>query len=184
MSHHGHGVSDYLRLDCLLNSLFKFVTGKMPKLCTTDSLWEHYSDVIMGTMASQITSFTSVYSSVDSGADQRKHQSSASLAFVWGIPVNSPHKWPVTRKMLPSSWKITGDQWRAWHHPRDTLTDGPVLLGFVWAPASIHSKNGISVFISLILLIAHVYKMWKNPVSYCFWSCLAWNFLSKYDYTI
>ena len=36
--------------------------------------------------------------------DQRKHQSSASLAFVRGIhrwPVNSPHKWPVTRKMLP-----------------------------------------------------------------------------------
>ena len=39
-----------------------------------------------------------------SGADQRKHQSSASLAFVLGIhrgPVNSPHKWPVTRKMFP-----------------------------------------------------------------------------------
>ena len=37
------------------------------------------------------------------GADQRKHQSSVSLAFVWGIhrsPVNSPHKGPVTRKML------------------------------------------------------------------------------------
>ena len=37
-------------------------------------------------------------------ADQRKHQSSASLAFVWGIhlwPVNSPHKWPVTQKMFP-----------------------------------------------------------------------------------
>ena len=37
-------------------------------------------------------------------ADQRKHQSSASLAFVWGIhrgPVNSPHKWPVARKMFP-----------------------------------------------------------------------------------
>ena len=34
----------------------------------------------------------------------RKHQSSASLAFVRGIhrgPVNSPHKWPVTRKMFP-----------------------------------------------------------------------------------
>ena len=42
--------------------------------------------------------------SVFSGADQSKHQSCASLAFVWGIhlgPVNSPHKWPVTRKMLP-----------------------------------------------------------------------------------
>ena len=55
-------------------------------------------------MASQITSLTFVYSTVYSGADQRKHQSSASLAFVWGIhrgPVNSPHKWPVTRKMFP-----------------------------------------------------------------------------------
>ena len=64
----------------------------------------HYSDVIMGVMASQITSFTSVYSSVYSGADQRKHQSSASLAFVRGIhqwPVNSPHKGPVTWKMFP-----------------------------------------------------------------------------------
>ena len=64
----------------------------------------HYIDVIMGTMASQITSLTIVYLIVHSGADQRKHQSSASLAFVRGIhrwPVNSPHKWPVTRKMFP-----------------------------------------------------------------------------------
>ena len=55
-------------------------------------------------MASQITSLTIVYSTVHSGADQRKHQSSASLAFVWGIhrpPVNSPQKWPVTQKMFP-----------------------------------------------------------------------------------
>ena len=52
-----------------------------------------------------------VYSTVYSDADQRKHQSSASLAFVRGIhrgPVNSPHKWPVTRKMNVSIW------WR--HH--------------------------------------------------------------------
>ena len=65
---------------------------------------KHYNDVIMGAMASQITSLATVYSSVYSDADQRKHQSSASLAFVWGIhrwPVNSPHKWPVTRKMFP-----------------------------------------------------------------------------------
>ena len=65
---------------------------------------EHYDDVIMGEIASQITSLTIVYSAVYSGSDQSKHQSSASLAFVWGIhrgPVNSPHKWPVTRKMFP-----------------------------------------------------------------------------------
>ena len=53
--------------------------------------------------ASQITSLTIVYSTVYSGPDQTKHQSSASLAFVRGIhrgPVNSPHKWPVTWKMF------------------------------------------------------------------------------------
>ena len=64
----------------------------------------HYSDIIMGTMMSQITSLTIVYSIIYSGADQRKHQSSTSLAFVQGIhrrPVNSLHKWPVTRKMFP-----------------------------------------------------------------------------------
>ena len=58
----------------------------------------------MGAIESHITSLTIVYSTIYSDADQRKHQSSASLAFVWGIhrrPVNSPHKWPVTRKMFP-----------------------------------------------------------------------------------
>ena len=44
-----------------------------------------YITVIMGAMASQITSLAIVYSTVYSGADQRKHQSSASLAFVRGI---------------------------------------------------------------------------------------------------
>ena len=58
----------------------------------------------MGAITSQTTSITIVYSLVYSGADARKHESSASLAFVRGIhrgPVNSPHKRPVTRKMFP-----------------------------------------------------------------------------------
>ena len=54
----------------------------------------HYDGVIMGAMASQITGPAIVYSTVYSAANQRKHQSSASLAFVreihWG-PVNFPH---------------------------------------------------------------------------------------------
>ena len=65
---------------------------------------KHYNDVVMGSMASQITSITIVYPTVYSGTDQRKHKSSASLAFVRGNhqrPVNFPHKWPVTRKMCP-----------------------------------------------------------------------------------
>ena len=64
----------------------------------------HYDDVIMIMLASQITSLTIVYSTVYSDVNQRKHQSSASLAFVWEIhrgPVNFPHKGPVTRKMFP-----------------------------------------------------------------------------------
>ena len=64
----------------------------------------NYNDVIMGAMVSQITSLTLVHSIVYSGAEQRKHQNPASLAFVRGInrwPVNSPHKGPVTRKIFP-----------------------------------------------------------------------------------
>ena len=55
-------------------------------------------------MASQIASLTIVYSTVYAGEDQRKYQTSASLAFVLVIrrwPVNSTHKLPVTRKMFP-----------------------------------------------------------------------------------
>ena len=65
---------------------------------------QHCNDVIMGAIAYQVTSLTIVYPIVYSDVDQRKHQSSAALAFGWGIhrgPVNSPHKWPVTRKMFP-----------------------------------------------------------------------------------
>ena len=64
----------------------------------------HYNDVIMSMMASQITSLTTVYSTFYSRRRSRKHQSSASLAFVWGIhhwPVNCPHKRPVMRKICP-----------------------------------------------------------------------------------
>ena len=53
---------------------------------------------------SQIASLMIVYSTIYSGADQRKHQSSTSLAFVRGIhrgPMNSTHEGPVTRKMFP-----------------------------------------------------------------------------------
>ena len=56
----------------------------------------------MSAMAPEITSLTIVYSIVYSGTGQRKHQSFASqLASLRGIhrlPVNSPHKGPVTRK--------------------------------------------------------------------------------------
>ena len=70
----------------LLTLVFAFNNGYIYKkdmwLQLKLMLWVHNSDVIMGTIASQITSLTIIYSTVYSDADQRKHQSSASLAFV------------------------------------------------------------------------------------------------------
>ena len=56
----------------------------------------------MSRMVSQNTSLTIVHLIIYSGTDQRKHQSSVSLAYVQGIhqwPVNSLHKWTVMRKI-------------------------------------------------------------------------------------
>ena len=64
----------------------------------------HYGDVIMSAMGSHTTGLAMVHSTVYSGTDQRKHQSSALLAFVREIhrwPVKSPHTGPVTQKMFP-----------------------------------------------------------------------------------
>ena len=65
---------------------------------------KHHSDVIMGTMASQITSLTIVY---NNRLERRRSKKTSKLR-VTGLcegihrwPVNSPHKGPVTRKMFP-----------------------------------------------------------------------------------
>ena len=71
----------------------------------TMPVWDrHYYDVIMSGMASQIAGVSIVYLTFCSAVDEKKYQSSASMAFVRGIhrwPVNSPHIGPVTRKMFP-----------------------------------------------------------------------------------
>ena len=100
----------------------------------------HHNDVIMSTMASQITSLGIVYSTFYSGADQRKHQRSASLTSVWWIhrwPINSPHKRPVTRKHFPFD-----DVNMEWHCPaknstqkrlgRWIVSSAPKLLSGLW----------------------------------------------------
>ena len=90
-------------------------------LTTISNLHTHYDDAIMGAIASQITSLTIVYSVVYSDAYQRKHQSAASLAFVRGIhrrTVNSPHKWPATRKMFAFGYVIMQLPFRCLHKPK------------------------------------------------------------------
>ena len=76
----------------------------LPSLVDTGDICCHYwQHILVSSLASQITSFEIVYSTVYSSADQRKHQSSASGLCVGNSPepVNSPHKGPVTRKMFP-----------------------------------------------------------------------------------
>ena len=97
----------------------------------------------MGAIASQITSLTIVHSTVNSGTDQRKHQSSTSLAFVRGIhrwPVNSPHKGPVTRKMFPFDDVIMNEicpkvQFSSNKPQQNTIKDVWIILGMFWGVA-------------------------------------------------
>ena len=70
----------------------------------------------MGAMASQITSPTSVYSTVYSGADNRKYQSSALLAFVMGI-----HRWPVNSPQGARKTENVSIWWR--HHELNALNE-------------------------------------------------------------
>ena len=105
-----------LSADSVVVAIFNmiFFSGHAPIELTL-----HYIDVIMSVMASQITSLIIVYLTVYSGAGQRKHQSSASLAFVRGLhrwPANSPHKCPVTRKMFQFDDVIMNHQFYSWRH--------------------------------------------------------------------
>ena len=96
----------------------------------------HCIDIIMSAMASQITSITIVFSTVYLGADHRKHQSSASLAFMRGIyrwPVNSPHEGPVTRKMFPFDNVI---MYRGNFEGTEELSDCPI-------PSHVNIKKNI-----------------------------------------
>ena len=70
-----------------------------------EAMWcMHYSDVIKGAIASQITSLPIVYLIVYSGTSQMKISKLRVTGLCAGnspSPVNSPHKGPVTRKMFP-----------------------------------------------------------------------------------
>ena len=78
----------FTKLKEVVSTITSTINDHYPVICVM--LWyskvmRHYSDVIMTTIASQITSLTVVYSTIYSDADQRKQQSSASLDFMWGI---------------------------------------------------------------------------------------------------
>ena len=142
---------------------------------TASVVMHHYDDVIMSTIASQITSFTIVYSTIYSGVDQSKHQSSASLAFVWGIhrgPVNSPHKWPVTRKMFPfddvimctHQWIVSSSvKTMAWClHGTNMKKNSMEKLKEIIAKLR-HFQAYNSGNARIFALLFHIYFLWKYP---------------------
>ena len=134
---------------------------------TMTSYDKHYNDVIMGAMASQITSITIVYSIVYSDADQTKHQSSASLAFVRGIhrlPVDSPHKWPVTRKMFPFD---------------DVIMQSVILINFhdmqlinqyIFVPTSIYQMLFTAWRTTIIMVPIHVHQQAVLDIAITVWA--------------
>ena len=96
----------------------------------------HYNDVIMSTMASQMSSLTIVCSTVYSGVDERKHQSSASLAFVRGIPRTNGQ---LQHAENVSIW------WR--HH---------VMMTWCWSKSSSCTTATTTTIIKIIVVIAKI----------------------------
>ena len=78
-------------------------------LCHCGYIYCQYSDAIMGVIASEMTRLAIVCSPVYSGADQRKDQNSASLAFVRGIP---------RCRWIPRTMASNADNYSIWwcHH--------------------------------------------------------------------
>ena len=108
----------------------------------------HYIDVIMGALACQITGLMIVYSTVYSGADQRKHQSPASLAFVRGI-----HQWPVNSPHRASNAENVSIWWR--HHELEKS----VPQRLVW---NVFHRRRISILMVKIVLVWWLRRWWLS----------------------
>ena len=143
----------------------------------------------MGAMASQITTLAIVYSTVYSDADQRKHQSSAPLAFMWGThrgPVNSPHKWPVTRKMFPLDDVIMFLCFRSvdcgghWCHSRDYYGHRHARLCLLLSSkVSIMGRSrNISKPQNICIVLSHCFVIWQTS-DICAAAC---HISSRYRY--
>ena len=126
----------------------------------------HYSDVIMGTIASQIASVSIDYLSVSTGTDQRKHQSSASLAFVRGI---HRHKWSVTRKcfhLMTSSKLLNIRQFQK--TPSNNQLDGEKMMEILWWWDDQWNKTVLVSFVKMYKTCALTSYNFRVAV-YCIW---------------
>ena len=160
----------------------------------------------MGAMASQITSVPIVCSAVCSGADQRKQQSPASLAFVRGIhrwPMNSPHKGPATRKMFPlmassclrksnlclslHAWSVTCGAWLLIHaagmpfdlHILRWIAHGPLPSIYVMSNGYVGSPGFLRIreLVQITCWTSRMLTYHKIPLFSLIRCCDSWLFL-------
>ena len=143
------------------------------KIVTRWSLFMHYSDIIMGAMASQITSLAIVKSTLYLGVDQRKHQSFASLKFVRVIhrsPVNSPHEGPARRKMFPFDDVIMS----GWYHQTVFPACVTPLTSF-----TVESEISDFTFCRRTVFVALLWLIYLSYISVAlFWWCTIINWAS------
>ena len=122
-----------------------------------------------------------VYSTVYSDTDQRKHQSSASLAFVRGIhrePVYSLHKWPVTRKVFPFDDVIMNgrEMWQVDSVPMIIKTNternlrtheiGLVTLSLSWCTSNT-TRSTLSAILSYPGQTCSIHFPYRHAMMYC-----------------
>ena len=139
----------------------------------------------MGAMASQITGLTIVYSTVNSGADQRKYQSSASLALVPGIhrwSVNSPHKCPATWKLFPFDDVIMkrgkfSPAWSGFEPKKASQCIGTLKLNSAWTKWSLFRRRYFQMhFREWKFVYASDAELWCLLWSAPEWTVVGWWF--------
>ena len=142
----------------------------------------HYNDVIMCAIASQITSLTIVFSTIYSDADQGNLKLRVTGLCVGNSPgpVNSPHKWPVTREMFlfddviillvtMKCWHLFRDRvdgigfWKVRENCKDLPFFNALSNFLSWWPGFLHLCHNEAIFTCTQLSISWLFLLtWFN----------------------
>ena len=146
--------SDWRMMDKFHNSCHN---DSHQRICPT----KHCIDIIMTTVASQITSLTVVYSIAYSDADQRKNRSSASLAIVrrihrdrWNPHTKGPEYSGKLSHLMTSSWQENLPRMAnsaSWVHRRCPILLQKLVLTSTWAQIPAYSDGGHCLWHSLLI---------------------------------